>query len=74
MPPASWRGITKVISSRSIWFVHRDCGVAGAVCMVDYHALARWSLVAYGIAIFALVAVIIPGIGISMRQRRAALD
>ncbi|HEX3798531.1 MAG TPA: rod shape-determining protein RodA [Verrucomicrobiae bacterium] len=48
-----------------IWFT-LGLGVAGGVCMIDYHALTRWSLVAYGIAIFFLLVVIIPGIG-SMR-------
>ena len=34
-----------------------------AVCVVDYHTLARWSLVAYGASIITLVAVLIPFIG-----------
>ncbi len=48
-----------------IWFILGLC-VAGGVCMVDYHALTRWSMVAYGVSLVFLVAVIIPGIG-SMR-------
>jgi rod shape determining protein RodA len=48
-----------------VWFVLGLC-VAGGVCMLDYHALTRWSMVAYGIAILALVVVLIPHIG-SMR-------
>ena len=43
------------------------CGIgitaAAAVCLVDYHLLARWSLVAYWATILLLVAVLIPGIG-----------
>src|SRR3954464_12980129 len=38
-------------------------GAAAALCLVDYHILARWSLVAYWITILLLVAVLIPGIG-----------
>src|SRR6202051_4676238 len=48
-----------------IWFA-LGLGAAGAVCLVDYHALTRWSLVAYCLAILALIAVIIPHVG-SMR-------
>jgi rod shape determining protein RodA len=36
---------------------------AGAICLIDYHILARWSLVAYWVTILSLVAVLIPGIG-----------
>jgi rod shape determining protein RodA len=39
---------------------------AGAVCVVDYHTLARWSFVAYWALILCLVAVLIPHVG-SMR-------
>jgi rod shape determining protein RodA len=38
-------------------------GAAAGVCFVDYHTLARWSLVAYWGTILLLVAVLIPGIG-----------
>jgi rod shape determining protein RodA len=48
-----------------IWFA-LGLGAAGAVCLVDYHALTRWSLVTYCLAILALIAVIIPHVG-SMR-------
>ena len=41
-------------------------GVAAALCVLDYHTLARWSFVAYWAAILCLVAVLIPHIG-SMR-------
>ena len=36
---------------------------AAAVCLMDYHTLARWSFVAYWATIFCLVAVLIPHIG-----------
>ena len=45
-----------------IWFV-LGLGAAGAVCMIDYHVISRWSFVAYWIAILILIAVLIPGIG-----------
>jgi rod shape determining protein RodA len=45
-----------------IWYV-LGIGAAVAVCLVDYHTLARWSLVAYWAMILCLVAVLIPYIG-----------
>jgi len=45
-----------------IWYV-LGAGAAVAVCLVDYHILARWSLVAYWAMILCLVAVLIPFIG-----------
>ena len=39
---------------------------AATICLIDYHVLARWSLVAYWATILLLIAVLIPGIG-SMR-------
>ncbi|HSH93624.1 MAG TPA: FtsW/RodA/SpoVE family cell cycle protein, partial [Roseimicrobium sp.] len=36
---------------------------AFGICLIDYHILARWSLVIYWGAILMLVAVLIPGIG-----------
>ena len=45
-----------------IWYV---IGVTGgiAVCVLDYHSLARWAIVAYWATIVLLIAVLIPGIG-----------
>ena len=45
-----------------IWYL---IGTTAAVviCLVDYHSLARWSLVAYWLTILALIAVLVPGIG-----------
>ena len=37
--------------------------VAVAVWLVDYHTLARWSMIAYWTMMLLLVAVIIPGVG-----------
>ncbi len=48
-----------------VWFII-GLGAAGAMCLVDYRTLMRWSLVAYGVAILFLVAVLIPHVG-SMR-------
>jgi rod shape determining protein RodA len=48
-----------------IWY-GLGIGAAIAVCLIDYHTLARWSYVGYWITIVLLFAVIIPGIG-SMR-------
>lgn len=48
-----------------VWYV-LGLGAAAGICLVDYHTLARWSMVAYWAMILLLVAVLIPGVG-SMR-------
>ena len=48
-----------------IWYV-LGLGTGAALCVVDYHTLARWSLVAYWAMFFCLIAVLVPHIG-SMR-------
>ncbi len=45
-----------------IWF-GLGLGAAGAVCLVDYHTLSRWSFVAYWFSILALLVVLVHGIG-----------
>jgi len=47
---------------QAVWYV---VGLSGAalICLVDYHILARWSLVAYWATILSLLVVLIPGIG-----------
>ncbi len=45
-----------------IWYA-LGLGAAAAVLLVDYHTLARWSLVAYWAILLCLVAVLIPHIG-----------
>jgi cell division protein FtsW len=54
---------------RSSWYA-LGIGAAAALCVVDYHTLARWSFVAYWAMILCLVAVLIPHIG-SMRTAGA---
>jgi len=45
-----------------VWY-SLGIGVAGALCLLDYRALTRWSFVIYWGMILLLVAVLIPGIG-----------
>ena len=45
-----------------VWF-GLGLGAAAALCLMDYHALTRWSLVFYGLSILSLVAVLIPHVG-----------
>jgi rod shape determining protein RodA len=45
-----------------VWYA-LGTGAGVALCLVDYHTLARWSFVAYGVSIFFLVIVLIPHIG-----------
>jgi rod shape determining protein RodA len=47
-----------------IWYA-MGIGAGVALCLVDYHSLARWSFVAYGVSIFFLLIVLIPHIGTS---------
>ncbi|HVU08810.1 MAG TPA: FtsW/RodA/SpoVE family cell cycle protein [Verrucomicrobiae bacterium] len=48
-----------------IWYA-LGFGAGAVICLVDYHVLARWSVVVYWAMIFCLVLVLIPHIG-SMR-------
>jgi rod shape determining protein RodA len=43
-----------------VWYV-LGAGAAAAVCCVDYHTLARWSMVAYWVAVLMLVMVLLIG-------------
>jgi len=45
-----------------IWYA-MGLGVAGAMCLLDYHTLARWADVVYWFMILCLIAVLIPHIG-----------
>jgi len=48
-----------------VWYV-LGFGVAAAMCLLDYHTLARWAFVAYWAMILCLIAVLVPHVG-SMR-------
>jgi len=48
-----------------VWYA-LGIGAGAALCLVDYHILARWAFVAYWVTIFFLVVVLVPHIG-SMR-------
>jgi len=56
-----------------IWYAV-GLGAAAAVCVVDYHTLARWSFVAYWAMILCLVAVLIPHIGTVRNGARRWID
>jgi rod shape determining protein RodA len=56
-----------------IWFV-LGLGAAIAICLTDYHTLARWSFVAYWISIMTLVAVLIHKIGSTHGGARRWID
>ncbi len=45
-----------------VWYA-LGIGTGAALCLVDYHTLARWSFVAYWAMIVCLVVVLIPHIG-----------
>jgi rod shape determining protein RodA len=48
-----------------VWYA-LGLGAGAALCLLDYHTLARWSVVMYWVTIFFLAIVLIPHIG-SMR-------
>jgi rod shape determining protein RodA len=48
-----------------VWYA-LGIGAGAALCLLDYHTLARWSFVAYWATIFFLLIVLIPHVG-SMR-------
>src|SRR5471032_2623477 len=52
----------QVWTHQIVWYA-LGIGTGAALCLVDYHSLARWSFVAYGATIICLVAVLIPHIG-----------
>ncbi|HTX22017.1 MAG TPA: FtsW/RodA/SpoVE family cell cycle protein [Candidatus Aquilonibacter sp.] len=45
-----------------VWYA-LGLGAAAAICLTDYHVLARWSFVIYWATIFCLIAVLIPHLG-----------
>ena len=56
-----------------VWYA-LGLGAGAAVCLVDYHLLVRWSLVAYWTMIFFLVAVLVPKIGTMHYGARRWID
>ncbi len=56
-----------------IWFAI-GLGAAIAICLTDYHTLARWSFVAYWISILLLVAVLVHKIGSTHGGARRWID
>ncbi len=60
MQALSW--FRQIHVKQMVWYA---IGIAGAtaLCFIDYHTLARWSLLGYWATIVLLVAVLIPGIG-----------
>lgn len=56
-----------------IWYLG-GLAAAAAICLVDYHLLARWSFVAYWLTIFLLAAVLIPHIGTMRFGARRWID
>ncbi|HXR45832.1 MAG TPA: FtsW/RodA/SpoVE family cell cycle protein [Candidatus Limnocylindrales bacterium] len=45
-----------------VWYA-LGFGAGAALCVLDYHTLARWSFVAYWVTIFFLIIVLVPHIG-----------
>jgi len=64
---------TQIWFHQVIWYV-LGIGVSAALCFVDYHMIARWSLVIYWGMILCLVAVLIPHIGVIHGGARRWID
>jgi rod shape determining protein RodA len=56
-----------------IWFI-LGLGAAVAICLTDYHTLARWSFVVYWLSILTLIAVLIHKIGSTHGGARRWID
>jgi rod shape determining protein RodA len=56
-----------------VWYII-GLGSMGAVCLVDYRILARWSLGIYCLVILLLIAVLIPGVGADRYGARRWID
>jgi len=48
---------------RQIFWYAIGIGAGAALCFVDYHVIARWSIVIYWTTIFFLIIVLVPHIG-----------
>lgn len=59
---------------RQFCFYGLGLGVAATLCLLDYHALSRWSLLVYWASILLLVAVMIPGVGAMRFGARRWID
>ena len=57
-----------------IVFYLAGLSVAFVLCLVDYHALSRWSFIGYWLIIVLLLAVLIPGIGVKRFGARRWFD
>src|SRR2546428_6672561 len=42
-----------------------------SICVIDYHSLARWAIIAYWATLVLLIAVLIPGIGTTHGDRKS---
>jgi rod shape determining protein RodA len=47
-----------------IWYL-LGAGVATGICLVEYHTLTRWAYIGYWLTILLLLALLIPGIGVT---------
>ena len=64
----------KELFVRQIFWYVAGSMAAGAMCVIDYRSLSRWSMLVYWVAMIALVAVLIPGIGTVVYGARRWFD
>ena len=56
-----------------VWYAV-GLSAAFVLCLIDYHFLARWSLVGYGFIVLLLVLVLLPGVGVKRFGARRWFD
>src|SRR5207247_1817672 len=56
-----------------LWYAIGAAAAVG-ICLIDYHSLARWSMVAYWASMLLLVAVLIPHLGAYRLGARRWID
>src|SRR6185437_3167396 len=72
-PPETTAWYNAFYVRQIIWYA-MGIGGAIAVCLVDYHSLSRWALIAYWGTILLLIAVLLPHIGAYRLGARRWID
>ena len=73
-PPAETTAWYNHYYVRQIIWYGLGAAAAAGICLVDYHSIARWAILAYWVAILMLIAVLIPHIGAYRLGARRWID
>jgi rod shape determining protein RodA len=66
-------GSVSMTGKQVIWYL-AGITAGGIFCLIPYHNLTRWALVAYWVTILLLIAVLVPGIGSSKSGARRWIE